>query len=121
MLTSAISQMDIEHLFSNMLGLYFFGKSIGQIFGPQFLLKLYLAGAIGGSIYYLAQHAFMDPMKHGASGAVNAIVLLEIFLFPKAILYVNFFIPVPAILLVSSISPIYTSVSYGKTNLRCDS
>ncbi|MCL7042944.1 hypothetical protein MKW94_016434 [Papaver nudicaule] len=114
MLTSAFSQMDIEHLFSNMLGLYFFGKSIGQLFGPQFLLKLYLAGAIGGSIFYLAHHAFMDPVKHssswfyvdpssipglGASGAVNAIVLLEIFLFPKAILYVNFFIPVPAILL----------------------
>ncbi|KAL2254107.1 UNVERIFIED_CONTAM: RHOMBOID-like protein 12, mitochondrial, partial [Sesamum indicum] len=35
----------------------------------------------------------------GASGAVNAIMLLDIFLFPSATLYFNFFIPVPAILL----------------------
>ncbi|KAI3957774.1 hypothetical protein MKX01_007605 [Papaver californicum] len=117
MITSAFSQIDIEHLFSNMLGLYFFGKSIGQIFGPQFLLKLYLAGAIGGSIFYLVHHAFMHPLKNGA---VNAIVLLEIFLFPKATLYFNFFIPVPAILLVSSISPIYTSPNYGKTIYAAD-
>ncbi|KAI3929872.1 hypothetical protein MKW98_004026 [Papaver atlanticum] len=114
MITSAFSQIDIEHLFGNMLGLYFFGQSIGQIYGPQFLLKLYLAGAIGGSIFYLVHHAFMHPSRKssssffvdpssipalGASGAVNAIVLLEIFLFPKATLYFNFFIPVPAILL----------------------
>ncbi|KAI3838132.1 hypothetical protein MKW92_004774 [Papaver armeniacum] len=109
MITSAFSQIDIEHLFSNMLGLYFFGQSIGQIYGPQFLLKLYLAGAIGGSIFYLVHHAFIAPVRFfvdpssipalGASGAVNAIVLLEIFLFPKATLYFNFFIPVPAILL----------------------
>lgn len=37
----------------------------------------------------------------GASGAVNAIMLLDIFLFPKATLYLEFIIPVPAILLVS--------------------
>ncbi|EXC04464.1 hypothetical protein L484_019062 [Morus notabilis] len=36
---------------------------------------------------------------HGASGAVNAIILLDIFLFPKSTLYLNFFIPIPAILL----------------------
>ncbi|KAI3977101.1 hypothetical protein MKX01_002421 [Papaver californicum] len=116
MITSAFSQTAIEHLFSNMLGLYFFGKSIGQILGPQFLLKLYLAGAIGGSIFYLVHHAFMHPSKkhhHSWSffvvgiffpkllvnGAVNAIVLLDIFLFPKATVYFDFFIPVPAFLL----------------------
>lgn len=36
----------------------------------------------------------------GASGAVNAIMLLDIFLFPKKTLYLDFIIPVPAILLV---------------------
>ncbi|KAL2572552.1 hypothetical protein AAZX31_17G077700 [Glycine max] len=35
----------------------------------------------------------------GASGAVNAVMLLDIFLFPKATLYLNFFVPVPAVLL----------------------
>ncbi|OVA14593.1 Peptidase S54 [Macleaya cordata] len=113
LITSAFSHMELEHLFSNMLGLYFFGRSIGEIFGPQFLLKLYLAGAVGGSIFYLVHYAFMDPSPKGsgmfyvdpkripglgASGAVNAIMLLDIFLFPRATLYFNFFIPVPAIL-----------------------
>ncbi|XP_040367900.1 RHOMBOID-like protein 12, mitochondrial [Rosa chinensis] len=83
-------------------------------FGPEFLLKLYLAGAIGGSIFYLVHHAFlaaslknqpfgiMDASKApglGASGAVNAIMLLDIFLHSTATLYFDFIIPVPAMLL----------------------
>ncbi|XP_039157398.1 RHOMBOID-like protein 12, mitochondrial isoform X2 [Eucalyptus grandis] len=114
LITSAFSHMTMEHLIYNMIGLYFFGYNIGRNFGPEFLLKLYLAGAFGGSIFYLVHHAFMhsqskgqgmfsiDPSRMpglGASGAVNAIMLLDIFLFPKATLYFDFIIPVPAILL----------------------
>lgn len=40
----------------------------------------------------------------GASGAVNAILLLDIFLFPRKTLMFDFFIPVPAILLVRPFS-----------------
>ncbi|XVF54207.1 hypothetical protein PTKIN_Ptkin05aG0161900 [Pterospermum kingtungense] len=113
LITSAFSHIDIEHIVSNMIGLYFFGYSIGRTLGPEYLLKLYLAGAIGGSVFYLVHHAFlalsskgqamwMDPSKTpglGASGAVNAIMLLDIFLNPKATLYFDFIIPVPAMLL----------------------
>ena len=86
-------------------------KLIGRIFGPEYLLRLYLAGAMGGSVFYLVHHAFlakgqatrmMDPSRTpglGASGAVNAIMLLDIFLNPKATLYFDFIIPVPAMLL----------------------
>ncbi|PNX74175.1 S54 family peptidase, partial [Trifolium pratense] len=35
----------------------------------------------------------------GASGAVNAVMLLDIFLNPRATLYLDFIIPVPAALL----------------------
>lgn len=113
-ITSAFSHRDLEHIGSNMIGLYFFGMSIGRSFGPEFLLKLYLAGALGGSIFFLVHQAYMaslskgqrqgykDPSKTpalGASGAVNAIILLNIFLFPKATLYFDFIIPVPAFLL----------------------
>ncbi|KGN64067.1 RHOMBOID-like protein 12, mitochondrial [Cucumis sativus] len=114
LITSAFSHIDTGHIVSNMVGLYFFGMNIGNVFGSEFLLKLYLAGAIGGSAFYLAHHLFQalssksrsfwgeDPVRAkglGASGAVNAIMLLDIFLFPKATLYLQFFIPVPAILL----------------------
>ncbi|XP_040365794.1 RHOMBOID-like protein 12, mitochondrial isoform X3 [Rosa chinensis] len=114
LITSAFSHVDIWHIISNMIGLYFFGINIGRTFGPEFLLKLYLAGAIGGSVFYLVHHAFlaassknrpfgiMDASKApglGASGAVNAIMLLDIFLHPTATLYFDFIIPVPAMLL----------------------
>ncbi|XP_038893963.1 RHOMBOID-like protein 12, mitochondrial [Benincasa hispida] len=114
LITSAFSHKEIGHIVSNMIGLYFFGMNIGRVFGPEFLLKLYLAGAIGGSAFYLAHNLFQasssksrpfwgkDPVRAqglGASGAVNAIMLLDIFLFPKSTLYLEFFIPVPAILL----------------------
>ncbi|KAL2465080.1 RHOMBOID-like protein 12 [Abeliophyllum distichum] len=90
---------------------------MGRAFGPEYLLKLYLSGAVVGSIFYLVYHAFIapsfernqmlgmgsiDPSKIpglGASGAVNAIMLLDIFLFPTKTLYFDFIIPVPAILL----------------------
>ncbi|XP_059287846.1 RHOMBOID-like protein 12, mitochondrial isoform X1 [Lycium ferocissimum] len=116
LITSAFSHIDAWHLISNMVGLYFFGTSIGRTFGPEFLLKLYLSGAVVGSVFYLIYHAFiapslqaqrgqflsMDPSRVpglGASGAVNAVLLLDIFLFPKKTLYFDFIIPVPAILL----------------------
>ncbi|XP_061364963.1 RHOMBOID-like protein 12, mitochondrial [Gastrolobium bilobum] len=107
LITSSFSHIDFPHLFFNMLGLYFFGMNIGRNFGPEFLLKLYLAGAVGGSVFYFVHQAyeaqtskgwrFMNPLM-GASGALNAVMLLDIFLFPKATLYLEFFLPIPAIL-----------------------
>lgn len=114
LLTSAFSHMEVTHLVFNMIGLYFFGTHIGGVLGPEYLLKLYLAGALAGSVFYLVYHAFFAPSLErtptgwidasrvpglGASGAVNAIMLLDIFLFPKQTLYLEFIIPVPAILL----------------------
>lgn len=112
LITHAFSHVDTWHIVSNMVGLYFFGINVGRNFGPEFLLKLYLAGAIGGSVFYLIHQAYKaqtskdlsaiiasKELALGASGAVNAVMLLDIFLFPKNILYLDFFIPVPAILL----------------------
>ncbi|XP_010937724.1 RHOMBOID-like protein 12, mitochondrial isoform X2 [Elaeis guineensis] len=112
LLTSAFSHSDLDHLVTNMIGLYFFGTNIGRLFGPEFLLKLYLAGALGGSIFFLVHKALIVPSTEGyrqwdhsripglgASAAVNAIILLDVFLFPKNIIYVNLIMPVPAILM----------------------
>lgn len=51
--------------------------------------------SLPGSFYW----AGYDVPVLGASGAVNAITTLFICLFPKEIIYLNFFIPVPAFLL----------------------
>ncbi|CAM0875624.1 unnamed protein product [Alopecurus aequalis] len=108
LLTSAFSHIDVNHLIRNMTSLYFFGSNIAIIFGPAFLLKLYLAGALTGSAVFLADMAFLAPRKQGfggwktrslgASGAVNAIMLLHIFLYPRQLLYVQSVIPAPAAL-----------------------
>ncbi|XP_074335398.1 RHOMBOID-like protein 12, mitochondrial [Apium graveolens] len=112
LITSAFSHIRTGHLVSNMLALYVFGTSIGSAFGPEFLLKLYLAGALGGSVCYLVYQAFLIPSKSkqmegrsppsvpalGASGALNAIMLFEILLNPKRIIFVEMIIPVPALL-----------------------
>uniref|UniRef100_A0ACD5W311 Uncharacterized protein n=1 Tax=Avena sativa TaxID=4498 RepID=A0ACD5W311_AVESA len=111
LLTSGFSHTDTGHLFSNMIGLYFFGSSISSMFGPSFLLNLYVAGALVGSTFFLIEKAFRAPRKQvfvgwdssrqsglGASGAVNAIMLLQIFLNPKGLIYLYFVLPVPAAL-----------------------
>lgn len=80
---------------------------VSRLFGPAFLFKLYVAGALGGSIFFLLHRTYVEtarPFYHGAyalgaSAAVNAIILLDVFLFPKNIYYVNLVIPVPAILM----------------------
>ncbi|KAH6821889.1 RHOMBOID-like protein 12, partial [Perilla frutescens var. hirtella] len=115
LITSSFSDTDAFHLIGNMIGLYYFGKSIGCNFGAQYLLKLYLSAAITGSLFHLAYHAFIAPPSlqndhqqmrgidpsnatpaMGASGAVNAILLLDIFLFPTKTVYFEMFIPMPA-------------------------
>ncbi|ERN17908.1 hypothetical protein AMTR_s00047p00228730 [Amborella trichopoda] len=114
-ITSSFSHISFDHLFSNMIGLYFFGGQIERLFGPRYLLNLYLAGAIAGSVFFLVHERLIKPSWKrfqttspslwrstgalGASGAVNAIILLNIFLFPKAVYYFNLIIPVPGALL----------------------
>ncbi|KAM3351558.1 hypothetical protein ACQJBY_023494 [Aegilops geniculata] len=84
---------------------------ISSAFGPAFLLKLYIAGALAGSTFFLVDKAFIAPRRQiyagwdvlrsnalGASAAVNAIVLLHIFLKPKGLIYLYMVIPVPAAL-----------------------
>ncbi|CAN6714183.1 unnamed protein product [Malus baccata var. baccata] len=114
LITSAFSHIDAGHMFFNMVGLYFFGMNIGIVFRPEVLLKLYLAGAVGGSVFFLVQKTLLaaslqicsfqgqqpsntHPAKvsglynfpnksvfdRAPGGAVNAIMLLDIFLFPR--------------------------------------
>lgn len=113
-ITSAFSHFELGDLISHLLGVYFFGMSVAREFGPEFLIKLYLAGALAGSLCYLVYNVFIAASTKGqqmwyqdlsrtpgsgASGAVNAIVLLYIYLFPKSTIYLELFIPVPAIVL----------------------
>jgi len=116
LLTNAFSHAESNHLFANMIGLYFFGNNIANVFGPAFLLKLYVGGALTGSVFFLLEKAFLAHRKQdyegwdtsrvaglGASAAVNATILLQIFLYPKGLVYLYFLIPVPAALMGAAI------------------
>lgn len=101
-----------------MLSLYFFGREVGRLFGGARLLGLYLAGGVTASVAHVLWSRHQWQQSHsagvarawgvpqrggapalGASGAVNAIVLFNSLLFPWRIIYVNFILPVPALVL----------------------
>lgn len=49
-LTYSFSHYSFWHLLSNMIPLFFFGRSIEMYFGSKLLLYLYLGGALTGGL-----------------------------------------------------------------------
>jgi membrane associated rhomboid family serine protease len=91
---------DINHLFFNMMTLYFFGKYAEAIFKSNLVFILFYFTAIAFS-------SIIDYIKHknnpyyssvGASGAVNAVLFSTIIIEPWSKLGIYFIIPCPAIL-----------------------
>ncbi|HDH41462.1 MAG TPA: rhomboid family intramembrane serine protease [Candidatus Altiarchaeales archaeon] len=76
--TSMFVHGGFEHLFMNMLALYFFGMYIERIIDEKDLIRLYFIGGIAGSLFYIF-FAFFSPFTPinsvvvGASGALFAI------------------------------------------------
>ncbi|KAK9080396.1 hypothetical protein SSX86_000154 [Deinandra increscens subsp. villosa] len=112
MITSAFSHVRVMHIVSNMIGLYIYGKRIEKLFGPEFLLKLYMVGAFFGSVSFLVHKAFLASSSKGnqlrkpdlskaaglgASGAVNAIMMLHMLLTPTDVSLFKFTIPLHAL------------------------
>ncbi|AAG51876.1 hypothetical protein; 30326-27670 [Arabidopsis thaliana] len=78
---------------------------IARTLGPLYLLKLYFAGALGGSVCFLSYHALLATLKGegvvikdhqstapisqllGADGSMFAIALLDMFIYPKVTTY----------------------------------
>lgn len=115
-LTAAFSHADGYHLFANMLGLFFFGRDIGRLFGGKRLLLLYAAGGLAGSLAHVAWYwwrareagrtrwgdrslyAAYAPPALGASAAVSAIMAVDILLFPTRTILLYGILPLPAAL-----------------------
>ncbi len=95
------------HIVTNLLGIWFFGTEIEQVYGKKSFLKLFFGAVVIGSIVwsirqYLLLPADADPAVLarygllGASGGVTAIVILFCLKFPQRIVHLMFVIPVPA-------------------------
>lgn len=100
--TYAFSHIDFRHLLFNMLALYFFGRDIAQTYGSRALLELYVWGAVAGGVAHAAWTGLTGDGSPalGASGSVMAISAAFALVWPNRTILLNFFIPVPAWVLV---------------------
>ncbi|WGK64076.1 rhomboid family intramembrane serine protease [Croceiramulus getboli] len=94
-LTSGFLHVSVQHLFFNMLTLYFFANVVIFNLGPINFLLIYLGSLILGNL--LSFYFHKDDYHYsavGASGAVSGILYAAILLQPGMSLYL-FFIPIP--------------------------
>jgi len=102
----AHSPGSVQHLIFNMAGLWFLGRPVEERYGKQEFLLFYLVAVVLGNVawsgrMYLSGQVTVDGSEIvlsalGASGAVTAVVMLFIFLYPKQTLLLMMVLPVPA-------------------------
>jgi membrane associated rhomboid family serine protease len=104
-LTVGFVHNDYSHLFFNMFTFYFFGSTIENYFtylfpyGNTLYLAFYLIALLISGIPDLIKNKDNPYYSAvGASGAVSAIVFAYILFDPRATLYLQLFIPIPAAL-----------------------
>jgi len=89
----------LAHLFWNMVGLWFFGQEIEQLYGRKEFLRLYLALLLVSSLIWAAINLLLGHTGAsviGASAAVVGVVLLFVLHYPRRTIYLMFVLPVPA-------------------------
>jgi membrane associated rhomboid family serine protease len=94
----AHSTLGVTHIFWNMVGLWFFGRQIEDVYGPKEFLRIYLVSMFLGGLAWAIRAQLTDDGGSvvGASGAVTAITLLFCIHFPKQTVLLMMVLPVPA-------------------------
>jgi membrane associated rhomboid family serine protease len=92
------------HIFFNMFGLMIFGPKIEATMGSNRYLKYYLICGVCSSLFYMLITSITAgisgvPML-GASGAIFGVLTAYGLMYPRDTVYVQFFIPMPAIAFV---------------------
>ena len=90
------SPSSIFHLIFNMMGLFFLGPQVEQRLGKYEFLRFYLISILVGGIVWGAIHTGRNSSVVGASGGVQAVVMLFVLQNPQATLMLYFAIPVKA-------------------------
>ncbi len=101
LITNGFVHADWNHLFFNMLTLFFFGPTIENVFtslyGAVIYILFYLLSIAASSLISLYMHK--DNPRYcaiGASGAINAVLFAFIMINPLATIYFFFAIPIKA-------------------------
>jgi membrane associated rhomboid family serine protease len=98
-----------NHILFNMLGLWFLGRDVEELYGRAEFVRLYLVLLLVGSVAWAVIGKLRglpdtvdltvfgaDPTLLGASGAVTGVVLLYALNFPRRMILFMFVLPMPA-------------------------
>jgi membrane associated rhomboid family serine protease len=94
----------IWHLAFNMLFLYWLGTDVAEIYGVRRFLFLYIGGAVGCALAYVATGYATGQTgipAIGASGAIMAVAVVAAFLFPTRTVLFMYVLPMPLWALVT--------------------
>ena len=100
-ITAGFLHANLLHLFSNMLGLFIFGRIVERSLGPKKMLGIYFGAMVLAGIFHslIAQYLLVDPTGAvGASGALLGLVSAAMLLDPWYLVYL-FGIPIPVMVL----------------------
>ena len=94
-----VHSQDIQHVFFNMLSLFFLGQAVEQKYGRKEFLRIYLVAiavcGVAWAVLHLTQRD-TNSVLLGASGAVTAVSMLFVFCYPNSTLHIWGVLPVKA-------------------------
>ncbi len=90
-----------QHILFNMLGLWFFGRSVEYRYGKReyftfFLASVIVAGVVWVVGEFIAQRQWTSISMLGASGGISAVLILFCLNFPHQLIYIYGVLPIPA-------------------------
>lgn len=86
----------ILHIVFNMLGLWWFGVAIEEMYGSREFLKFYLTALVVSGVSHCALQLMLPagPPAVGASGAVLAVMMVYATYYPRQRMLLMFIIPI---------------------------
>jgi membrane associated rhomboid family serine protease len=100
LLTAGFLHEDFGHILWNMLGIYWFGRIVGDLLGNRRVLPIYILGTITGLIVYFCVRNFsaystgIPPYAMGASAAMMAMTAAAATVAPDYLFNILFIGPV---------------------------
>lgn len=93
---------DFNHLLSNMLGLILFGYTVEKAIGSKEFVLFYLLTGFASGIFSLLIYVLTgnNATLLGASGALFGVMFAFSVIYPRAKIFLFWFIPIPAPLLI---------------------
>lgn len=84
-LTYQFTHGSVMHILFNMVGVFFFGRTLLMMTSTRLILKLYLLGGLVGGAFQLLFSLLMSDGAHivGASGSVLALLFAVVALLPN--------------------------------------